>query len=176
MLIQDRLKEVLQYDPETGIFTWKKRAKEQFRKERGCNQWNTRYAGKEAGSIGDGYIQIKIDKCTYRAHRLAWLHVYGEWPRENMDHINHIRTDNRIKNLREATHAQNGRNAKKSRNNTSGTTGVYWYKNINKWVAGIRVDGKNKYGGLFKNKKDAISRRKKMNAEHGFHENHGMSA
>ena len=176
ILTHQAILQLLDYCPVSGVFTWRARPRNHFKNIQAYGAWNTRYAGKEAGGIsGQGYSKISIYGYLYSAHRLAWLHVYGEFPSEEIDHINHDRSDNKLSNLREATHSQNGRNAKKRRDNTSGTTGVSWCKRENRWIASIKVDGKLKYGGYFINKDAAIARRKEMNAEHGYHKNHGNS-
>jgi hypothetical protein len=95
-LTQERLKELLHYDPETGIFT--------NLTQRGGHAKKGAVAGTK-NSIG--YVCIRIDYDQYRAHRLAWLYVYGEFPEKFIDHMNEIRDDNRIINLRLATHQEN---------------------------------------------------------------------
>jgi hypothetical protein len=134
------LREVLEYNPQTGIFIWKNRTST-------CVK-----IGDIAGWIDfHGYHSIRLNKKIYRAHRLAWLYVYGKFPKMNIDHINGIKTDNRIENLREATTSENGQNKKKSMsNNKSGYLGVSKIKNKDRWCAFIKVNGKNKNLGSFK--------------------------
>jgi len=88
MLTQSQLKEILTYNPDTGIFTWLVASNGRIR------------VGDIAGTTDNGYVRIMIERTKYRAHRLAWLYVHGESPKEQIDHINHIRDDNRINNLR----------------------------------------------------------------------------
>lgn len=134
----ERLREVLDYDQETGVFAWK------------ISTSNSVKIGDVAGSInGDGYRKIKLDGREYQAHRLAWIYVTGEWPKEFIDHINSTRLDNRFSNLREATHAENRRNVGKQTNNSSGFKGVCWHNQTQRWQAQIAVNGRNKYLGLF---------------------------
>jgi hypothetical protein len=96
----ERLRQLLHYDPERGVFTWLSRPAER--------SWNTRFAGTRAGTInGLGYVVIGILGRRYKAHRLAWLYVHGEWPGRELDHINCDKSDNRIANLRPATRSQN---------------------------------------------------------------------
>ena len=102
MITAEELREQLNYDPETGVFTWRVKTRQK----------------NIAGRVGHlnkttGYVSISVRKKTYLAHRLAWLHTYGCWPRKEIDHINRVRSDNRIANLREATRAENCANRKK---------------------------------------------------------------
>jgi HNH endonuclease/AP2 domain len=149
VLTQERLKELLHYNSETGIFTWKIR--DDMRKE-----WNTRYAGKIAGCKNvDGYVIISIDKKIYYAQILAILYVSGEWPKNGVDHKNENSDDNRGLNLREANKSQNAANRGKPRNNTSGYKGVGWHKVARKWYATITIDGKQIHLGLFHTAEEA---------------------
>jgi hypothetical protein len=114
-LTADRLRELLEYDPETGVFRWKE-----------ARAPNAK-AGDEAGFIHrDGYRYIRIGQRQYAAHRLAWLYVTGEWPASHLDHRDMERTNNSLGNLRPASHSQNQANRPKQANNTSGFKGVYW--------------------------------------------------
>jgi len=102
----EALRALLRYDASTGVIYWLYRAGV-------CRTWNTRYAGTAAGSLDTkGYLAIKVNGRLYRAHRLAWILHYGEWPSDEVDHINGIRDDNRIANLRIATHQQQAWNMK----------------------------------------------------------------
>jgi len=130
--------------------------------------------GDVAGSYdGRGYIHIQIHKKTYRANRLAWLYVYGVWPKNQIDHINQIRDADWIANLREATIKENNKNKPLRVDNASGFTGVYWYAPSEKWRVGIKVDGKQIHLGFFKDKSEAVSARKAADIRYGFHKNHG---
>lgn len=149
------MQSILFYDKGTGEFTWKERPKSHFKNLSYCKRWNMRYAGTKAGTIdGKGYSQINIRSKLYRAHRVAWLCTYGEWPVGEIDHINGIKTDNAITNLREATHSQNNMNREATKN-TSGARGVYWNKARSKWQAQIKLDRKCMYLGSFDNLEDA---------------------
>jgi hypothetical protein len=136
MITQSELKELLHYDLEKGIFTWKVNRPKCIK-------------GNIAGTFHvNGYTHIQINRKIYKAHRLVWLYVYGYFPKF-IDHINCDRSDNRICNLREANIYQNNHNAKLSKNNTSGVKGVSWHKKANKWAVTIGVYGKPIYLGLF---------------------------
>lgn len=161
MLTQERLKELLKYDSNTGIFTW-------IKASQGIK------ASSQAGCKANGYILIGIDYQLYQAHRLAWLYIYGSLPKKQIDHINHNRADNRIINLREVTHQENTKNAPKRKTNTSGVTGVSWDKDTNKWRSQITINGKATYLGIFSDKLDAICARKSAENKNGFHKNHGI--
>ncbi|HED1260374.1 HNH endonuclease [Enterobacter hormaechei] len=115
-----------------------------------------RPVGTVAGYINSlGYVQIGIDCVAYGAHRLAWMYVHGNLPEMDVDHINGNPSDNRIENLRLATHQQNMCNRKKRIDNTSGYPGVYFNKAANKWRACIRVEGKRIHLGYFKTAQEA---------------------
>lgn len=160
MITQKQLKELFEYNPETGIFIRKKR---------------TAMRQKVGEVVGvrckKGYLRCGIYNKEYYLHRLAWLYVYGVIP-ENIDHINHNKTDNRISNLREVTNTENLRNMTKSKANTSGITGVSFLKTKKKWAAQICVDNQ-RMRRYFDTKKEAIKQRKEWNEIYGYHKNHG---
>ena len=134
----DLLRERIDYDPETGVLRWKE------------SLGIKTVAGKECGGLhSSGYRNIVINKRPFRAHRIAFALFYGKWPIDQIDHINGIKDDNRISNLREASREENAANRAKSKNNTSGFKGVYWGNWANKWVAQIFFKKKRIYLGLF---------------------------
>lgn len=160
---------LLTYHPLTGEFIWKSRE--------GNTSFNARYAGKIAGTItANGYIQLPVTRgrCTKRipAHRLAWFIVYKEIP-DQVDHINHVRNDNRIENLRNVSPTENGRNKDLCSDNKSGVNGVSWHKRDKRWRAHIVIARKQIHLGNFINKEDAIAARFAADKEIGFHPNHG---
>ena len=148
-LTAEHLRSILNYDPATGVFTWKVRTSRSVKigDITGCPN-------------GHGYLHIQLQSRPYKAHRLAWFYVYGEWPKDQIDHINRIRTDNRISNLREVTNKQNQQNAGKSSHNTSGHPGVSWHKQNSKWQARIAHNYKQIHLGYFTDIEDAITARK----------------
>jgi HNH endonuclease len=149
ILTQENLKQHLHYDLETGLFT-------RIKKVSNLN------IGDMAGGLQlTGYINIGVNGKPYSAHRLAWLYVYGEFPISLIDHINGIKTDNRICNLREASRAQNAQNAKIWNTNKSGFKGVFWLASRNRWIANIILNGKKIRIGSFKNIELAVEERKK---------------
>jgi hypothetical protein len=127
-LTAERLRELLDYDPETGIFTSRPRP---------------------LGRLNKGYRHIQIEGRDYSAHRLAWFYVYGEWPPGQLDHKDTHRDHNWIDNLRPATTSQNLANRRRYRNNASGLKGVSWHKSRKKWRAVIAKNGKYIHLGLF---------------------------
>lgn len=174
MLTQDFLNSLLRYEPETGKLFWKPRDKEMFRSDRQFKTWNTRFSEKEAGSVGNhGYRAVIVMGKAYLAHRLIWMMVYGDWPPEQLDHINGDRQDNRLSNIRRVSNAENCKNLGMKKDNSSGITGVSWRPDINKWTARIRVNGKDKHLGSFGDKETAIQARKAADIKYGYHPNHG---
>lgn len=136
---QLRLLEQLNYEKDTGIFRWKK------------SPANNIPAGSVAGATTSaGYTQITFQGGTCVAHRLVWLMEHGREPVGQIDHVNGIRNDNRIANLREATQSMNQQNSKLRVDNKSGRKGVSWSRAANKWTAGIVVNKKRKHLGVFK--------------------------
>ena len=147
---QEVLRQLLNYDPETGDLFWKERPVEMFAatkrrtQDHACAHWNARHAGKAAmfGHHNTGYKWGRIFGRPYLTHRVIWKLVHGSDPAEQIDHINGDRSDNRLVNLREATAMQNGKNHGMNRNNTSGYKGVSWVGRDRRWAAGIRADGR----------------------------------
>lgn len=158
-LTQKYLKECLSYNKETGIFTRIKRPLYHFDCLNNCNKFNKKMSGKIVGTNnGDGYLTVMINGKNYRLHRLAWLYVYGVFP-EQVDHINGVRHDNRINNLRDATNKQNMQNQKKARkDNNCGLIGVSFNKRVGKFYSRIKKDGVTYFLGSFDTKEDANKR------------------
>lgn len=152
----------LDYDPVTGILTWKV-----YRNPRALEHQVAGYLGNQ------GYLMIGLLGKNYQAHRLAWLLHYGHWPVEQLDHINHVRTDNRICNLREVTQSANLKNKSKSKANSSNHTGVYKTA-VGNWIARICVDRRQINLGTFKSLEEAVAARQAANKQHLFHQNHGQ--
>lgn len=161
-LTQADVRRLFDYDPATGILTNK------------VYKCSRALAGKEAGHQEPrGYRNVMHKKKMYKAHRLIWLYVHGKFPEGEIDHINGIRNDNRIANLRDVAHLENQRNRNANSNNASGVGGVGWSKNAGKWRAGIQVDGSAKHLGYFDDIEDAAQARKAAEVKYGFHPNHG---
>jgi hypothetical protein len=147
----DALKSLLRYDPDTGLIYWIAKGGGMIKK-------------KAAGTLlYSGYLGISIGPKRWQAHRIAWALHHGDWPKDQVDHINGVKTDNRICNLREATNAQNGKNLGLSKANTSGFKGVCFCKQTNKWRSTIKVNFKQIDLGRFESIDQAALARK--NAE-----------
>lgn len=138
MLTQERLKELLHYNPDTGVFT----------RNTSGRRWK---AGETSGCLlNTGYIAIRMDKKNYQAHRLAWLYIHGRLPDNEIDHINGVRSSNGILNLREASRSENSQNRRGPiSKNVSGYLGVRFAAERNKYVATIGIDGKYTFLGRF---------------------------
>ena len=156
MLTFERLKELLSYDPCTGEFRWlvdRQRARK----------------GSIAGTICPvyGYRLIGIDYKHYRANRLAFLFMTGVWPKETVDHIDRVRTNDAWSNLRDVSFEVNSRNRSVSPKSRSGVNGVNWQEDRQRWFAHVSIGGKSKALGRFKKLEDAIAARR--SAEEAIH-------
>ena len=139
----ERVRELLDYDPETGLFTWK------------VNRGSAKVSCVAGSKNSKGYLLIEIDRKKCQAHRLAWLFCYGSWPKNMIDHVNGDRTDNRVNNLREATVDQNLQNLHKAyKTSSTGLLGVCKHA-CGKFQANIRIPGKRLYLGLFNTPEEA---------------------
>jgi len=144
-LTYERTNELLNYCPNTGIFTRK------------ISLSNSVKVGQVAGFVGGkGYIYLSVDGKSYLAHRLAWLITFKCWPNKTIDHINGIKTDNRLLNLRSVSAAINNQNKHFAQSNSaSKILGVSWMSHAKKWRAQIQINKTVKYLGLYANKNDA---------------------
>jgi hypothetical protein len=137
MITQEYLKSILSYNPETGIF---------------CNIKTNKIYTK---NTRQGYVQIAIKRKIHYAHRLAWLYINGCLPSKNIDHINGIRDDNRISNIRDISQAGNMQNQIKARidNKSTGLLGAYSYRD--QFTSAIQINGKQIHLGHFKTAEEA---------------------
>lgn len=169
----ETLRQLLDYDPKTGELFWRWRSVEWFATKRAYSTWNARYSGKPAFTAYRlGYKQGSVQNRKMSAHRVAFAIYYGRWPIGELDHINGIRYDNRITNLREVTRQENARNLSLRSDNKSGHIGVA-QKIDGSWQAYITVDKKMIHLGFHKTKDEAIEARMKASKKFCFHENHG---
>ena len=160
----DLLRKLFRYEPKTGLLFWSE-----------AEEVTPYYRGKQAFTSkgSHGYYQTNYRGIVMLAHRVIWAMTHGEWP-VGIDHISADRTDNRIKNLREAPASVNRRNTPIAANNNSGVMGVSWDRINRKWVVRIKGrDGAYKNLGRFSSKREAIATRKLAEREHGYHRNHG---
>ena len=156
------LKECFSYDGATGLFTWLERPITHFNNEGHQKKFNAQHKGKLAGRMqSKGYITIRTSRdVAFLAHRMAWAIQYGQWPSEQIDHINGDRLDNRIANLREATHAENCRNIGITKKTSHGVVGVTWCQEIGKWQARINCNRQRFHLGSFALFDDAVAARR----------------
>lgn len=161
-LTAKRVRELFSYDPETGNLHWRERPSMKV------------MAGDAAGNRLGEYLQITIDTRRYMAHRLVWLHVTGRWPKEQIDHINGKKSDNRFENLREATAAENTRNRKPHKGKRFGLKGISQHGE-NSFRAMIWVNGKNRHLGSFPTKEEAAEAYRRAARKHFGGFAHGSS-
>ena len=145
LITQDQLKTQVSYDPETGVFMRIKFHGKQI-------------SGKPLGTLMRwGYVQCRIMGNTYLMHRIAWLYVYGQYPQGEVDHINGVRSDNRIVNLRDVSHKQNQENQKLIIRNSSGYRGVSWTEHAKKWRAYVCHHDDRQHLGYFDSVEEAAA-------------------
>lgn len=163
MISIDKLHEYFDADLTAGILVWK------FRHD-APPEWNSRYAGTLAlNSLSNhGYKKGRINYRMIKAHRAIWAMANGHWPDGQIDHINGVRHDNRIANLRVVTNAENAKNQKRRASNTSGIAGVGFHKATRKYKATIRVDGKAVWLGVFPTLEAAAEARLTAAKQHGY--------
>jgi hypothetical protein len=142
-LTAERLRELLEYDPETGVFRWLVRTSNRIK------------VGQIAGCISNGYRVIRVDGSMFLAHRLACLYMTGKWPADQIDHRNVVRPDIRWSNLREASSQQNSANRGALRNNKSGLKGAIFEKRSGRWISKIVISGRLTYLGSFDTPEEA---------------------
>lgn len=138
-LTRERLRELLDYNPETGFFTWR------------VNRSTNIKAGAIAGSTrSDGYVTVAINNVRYLTHRLAWMYTHGSWPEHLIDHVNENPSDNRLCNLRPANKSENGCNKGPRVDSKSGVKNVMWQKRQGGWYIQLKIHGEKYFYGYFK--------------------------
>lgn len=179
-LTQEILKELIHYNPDTGIFTWKPRSIKWFKSLREFNRWNNRYSNTSAGNLhkskdtGTAYNIIRINYKAYKAHRLAFLYMVGTFPTEEVDHEDGNGINNKFANLRLVNHIDNSKNRRKRTNNTSGVNGVHFCRTKLKYIPSISYKGERITLGAFNNFEKAIKVRKEAEIKYNYHKNHGL--
>lgn len=163
-----------------GVVYWKERPLSHFKRPKDYKTWATKCKGKPSGQTNENnyrFIKIFIRGRyeIYREHWVVWAICNGEWPTEQIDHIDHNPANNKIENLRLADNQENRKNRGIQKNNKSGVNGVFWNKATNCWRASIQVGGKARHIGLFKDLEEAKKARSEKEREFGFHPNHGKN-
>lgn len=159
----ERLREVFDYDPNSGVLSWKKRTSNRIK-----------VGAAAVCPSGNGYLKVRLDSVLYYAHRVAYAIANGAIPDgAEIDHINGVRNDNRLCNLRLVSPMDNRHNQGLRVDNKSGVNGVYWSKNACKWLATIGVAREQIYLGCFDSFDDAVAARKAAEVQYQFHKNHG---
>jgi hypothetical protein len=167
IISQELVKALFEYNPDTGIFIRK------------LTTGSKAKAGSVAGILNDvGYLELSINSYRYRAHRIAWLYCFGEFPSGQLDHIDGNKSNNALDNLREATNKENAYNKSISVLNTTGYKGVSLDKRSGRYRAYITVNGKQKGLGYYSTAEQAseayIIEAKKLHGEF-FNENTSIS-
>lgn len=171
---QEQILKDLDYDPDTGKLTWLPRPKEDFATSQAYGTWNARFAGRPALNrpTPEGYLRGRYRYDVYTAHRIIWKLMTGEEPVE-IDHINGVRADNRIANLRSVSVSENRKNMRISSMNTSGISGVS--ETSCGWTARICINTKAIWLGCYKTRDEAVAARIAAEKVSGFHPNHGRN-
>lgn len=160
------LRQLFDYESETGFLYRKLNS---LTSARGWTLPGTRAFLNETSK---GYYRGGLLGRNVMAHRVVWKWHHGTEP-EEIDHINGIKTDNRIENLRPASRQENNRNSAIRKNNTSGVQGVCWHKTKKRWIAAIRANGRSVEIGSFRTLSEAAEARKSAEGNFGYHPNHG---
>lgn len=168
------VRQLLDYDPTTGVFTWLRGDESLFREQKFARRWNARWPGNVAGvkTNDTGYIKICIAGSRIYAHRLAFLYMTGRLPEQQVDHINGVRDDNRWANLREVSLQENRKNMRMVKTNTTGVTGVTRWQG--RWIAQIRANGTTIRIGAYDTLEQAAIARRAAEKVLGYHKNHGL--
>jgi len=176
-LTTEILRELLDYNSETGVFTWRNRERHWFKTEGGFKRFHNLYAGKVAGTVRKGVTGYLTPRITlfgklWQAHRLAFIYM-GEALPKQVDHLNRDSMDNRWCNLAASSAKENMKNKSMFSNNTSGVTGVSWSKGMGKWRALVGVNGRLKHLGYFQDLAEATEAVRVFRAATGFSSGHG---
>ena len=181
------LRRLIDYCPKTGKMTWKERPVWMFKtggtpvrrvsKEGKARRFNKQFAGQPALNTahGRGYLSGEVFGISCKAHRVAWAIFHGQWPSDQLDHINGDRSDNRISNLRSVDQAENMKNRKRPKHNTTGHIGVY-RRSGGKWCAEVISGGNAVLRKHFDTYEEACAAQEAAASKAGFHKNHGRAA
>ena len=175
----ETLRKTLDYNPVSGSLIWKNRDRSWFKSNASYTRYHKLSAGKPAltADNGEGYLTGTLLGNRVKAHQVIWLMVYGESPPKGyeIDHINGIRSDNRLENLRCVKKEDNAKNQSLSERNQTGVLGVSFYKPNKKWLARINALKKTKFLGYFDSFEEACKARKDAEIKYNYHENHGKT-
>ena len=171
------VRELLNYDQDTGLFTWRSRGRHWFKSQRSFRSWNTRFSGRVSGAVwasprGYPTLRLTLFGEDWLVHRLVFLWM-GEALPEQVDHLNRDSVDNRWDNLCASSQEENTKNRSMQGNNKSGVTGVHWHKPSGKWLAQGSLNGKRKHLGLFTDLLEAKRAVRAFRVENGFSVGHG---
>lgn len=178
-ITQELARELLDYDPDTGVLTWRQRPREMFSRHQDWATWNKRFSGARAGWVTTdarwGYQARSIGILGRKMleHRVVWVWMTGDVPPEQIDHENRDATDNRWSNLRASNSIANGHNQSKRKSNKSGYTGVSWEARSGKWRAQCRNGGNSKHLGYFEDPCLAYLAVLEFREKNGFNVSHG---
>jgi hypothetical protein len=168
------LKELFSYESSTGVLVWKYRPEFHFETNRAFLVFNSQYAFKVAGCLGScGYHVVGVDGKKLYSHRVCYALYHGKWPKNQIDHIDGDRTNNKISNLRDIGAKENQRNRRINNNNKTGLTGVRWDKDRGAFRATIKVNYKTIHLTYTDDFFEACCARISANNKYKFHENHG---
>lgn len=153
------------YDREEGVLYWRNKNRNSIRHK---------YVAGSIKGNNNGYRRVRIKGKNYLEHRVIMMLCFGHIPENaEIDHINHVRNDNRLINLRFVTRGENMRNKSVSSKSTTGVTGVYFYKRLQKYIARIRVNREFIHLGTFETLEEAAAARAEANLKFKFNNNHG---
>lgn len=162
-----------------GVIYWRNRPRRHFKTDMAFKMWSSKNEGRPSGTMcSGGYLRTNITfngrRKSYANHRIIFALFNDKWPPDQIDHIDHNKTNNLISNLRCVNQSDNQKNATKRSDNKSGVTGIYWHKGKGKWCAEISSENKKIYIGSFKEMADAVAERKACELIFNFHKNHGV--
>lgn len=177
---QEQLRELLDYDPDTGVLRWREREVHWFSRQAICNNWNSKHAGKRAGYTKTAYdtgYQARYIKLPYNGDflesRVIWTWMTDEQPPAMIDHKNRVATDNRWENIQASDQDGNMHNMSKYKTNKSGVSGVFWCKQHEKWRACVNHNKKRYHLGRFESLEEAAKVVSDFRKDRGFSEEHG---
>ncbi|UTD55906.1 HNH endonuclease [Halomonas sp. MS1] len=174
------LRQLLDYEPATGLLTWKPRSAGWFASKSAAKRWNSVYSGKRAGTFQKSYKtgyrwrSITLFDKPYLEHRIVWKWMTGSEPPQQIDHLDRDATNNAWLNLKESSLLKNSHNQSMPKRNSSGVTGVTWHKQHQTWMARCGFEGKMHHLGYYDDIDDAADAVLMFRIKMGFNPEHGM--